>query len=135
MSENQAMETTVSGALKPSRLGEFPDRIRLEPIDGEVVVTLGDTEIVRTGKAIRLLEGDYTPVVYVPLADANRDALAKTDHTTYCPLKGEASYYSVTTGGAAGENAVWTYEDPFVQLADIKDHLAFYTDRITVTGG
>lgn len=124
---------TVSGAQLSSRLAEFPDRIRLEPIASQVVVRIGTIEIARTSNAVRLHEGDYTPTIYVPAADANFDALAKTEHSTFCPFKGTASYYTIVDAGEAGENAVWTYEDPFVQLAEIKDHLAFYTDRVTVT--
>ncbi len=124
---------TVSGAHLPSRLAEFPDRIRLEPVAGCVVVTLNDTEIARSKNAIRLHEGEYAPVLYVPRSDADMLGLKRTDHSTFCPLKGEASYFSVIAGSDAGVNAVWSYEDPFVPLAQIKDHLAFYTDRITVT--
>ena len=127
-----ATSKTVSGAQLPSRLAEAPGRIRLERVAGEVVVTMGGIQIARTGNAIRLYEGDYTPMIYVPPVDVDFSGLTRTDHTTYCPLKGAASYYSVTAGGEAGVNAVWTYEDPFVEWAEIKDHLAFYTDRIKV---
>lgn len=127
-----ATSKTVSGAELPSRLSEAPGRIRLEPVSGEVVVTMGDIQIARTRNAIRLHEGDYTPMIYVPAVDADFSGLTKTDHRTYCPLKGQASYYSVTAAGEPGVNAVWTYEDPFAEWADIKDHLAFYTDRIKV---
>ncbi|GAA6154657.1 DUF427 domain-containing protein [Pyruvatibacter sp.] len=127
-----ATSKTVSGAELPSRLAEAPGRIRLEPVSGEVVVTMGDIQIARTRNAIRLHEGDYTPMIYVPATDTDFSGLTKTDHTTYCPLKGAASYYSVTAAGEPGVNAVWTYEDPFAEWADIKDHLAFYTDRIKV---
>jgi len=123
---------TVSGSELPSRLAQFPDRMRLEPVAGEVTVRMGDIVIARSTRAVRLHEGDYTPVIYVPRADAHMDTLTASDHSTFCPFKGEASYFSVTAAGPQGENAVWTYEDPFLALADIKDHLAFYTDRITV---
>ena len=127
-----ATSKTVSGAELPSRLAEHPDRIRLEPVSGQVTVTMGDVQIARTSNAVRLHEGDYTPMIYVPATDADFSGLTKTDHSTFCPFKGEASYYSVTSGGEAGVNAIWTYEDPFVELSGIKDHLAFYTDRIKV---
>lgn len=131
---DKAPETapTVSGAQMPSKLAQYPGRIRLEKVSGEVVASLNGTQIARSGTAIRLHEGDYTPVLYIPRTDADMDVLEATDHSTYCPFKGEASYFSVTGAGDAGANAVWTYEDPFVEIAGIKDHLAFYTDRVDV---
>jgi hypothetical protein len=59
-----------------------------------------------------------------------RSLLARTDHATYCPYKGDASYYSIAAGGNRGVNAVWTYEAPHESVAAIKDHLAFYPDRV-----
>jgi uncharacterized protein (DUF427 family) len=56
--------------------------------------------------------------------------LARSDHRTYCPYKGDCSYYSIATGGERGRNAVWTYEDAYASVAAIKDHLAFYPDRV-----
>lgn len=127
--------TTVSGAELPSRLAQFPDRITIEPVSAAVTVSMGGKVIARSTKAVRLHEGEYAPMIYVPRADADMSLLTATDHSTYCPFKGEASYFSVSGESAKGENAVWSYEDPFVELADIKDHLAFYTDRITVQEG
>jgi uncharacterized protein (DUF427 family) len=57
-------------------------------------------------------------------------ALARSQHTTYCPYKGEASYYSIPAGGDRSVNAVWTYETPFAAMAHIKEYLAFYPDRV-----
>jgi uncharacterized protein (DUF427 family) len=56
--------------------------------------------------------------------------LARTDRTTYCPYKGDATYFSIPVGGERAGNAVWTYETPYPAVADIKDHLAFYPDRV-----
>lgn len=126
------MRKTVSGAELLSRLDEAPDRVRTEPASGTVTVRFGGTHLARSSRALRLIEGDYPVVLYVPRADADMDALVPSAHTTFCPLKGHASYYSVRDGGPRGENAVWSYEDPFAELAQIRDHLAFYTDRVTV---
>jgi len=57
-------------------------------------------------------------------------ALTRSEHTTYCPYKGDASYYSIPAGGDRSLNAVWTYETPFEAMARIKDHVAFYPDRV-----
>ena len=56
--------------------------------------------------------------------------LAPTDHTTYCPYKGDCAYFSIPLGGERATNAVWTYAAPYAAVAVIKDHLAFYPDRV-----
>ena len=56
--------------------------------------------------------------------------LEPTSHSSYCPFKGDASYFSIPSGGARSTNAVWTYETPYPAVAEIKDHVAFYPDRV-----
>ena len=56
--------------------------------------------------------------------------LSRTDRTSYCPYKGDAGYFSIPAGGDRSTNAVWTYEAPYDAVAAIKDHLAFYPDRV-----
>ena len=67
---------------------------------------------------------------YIPRRDVDMTALARSDHTTYCPYKGEASYFSIPIGGERSTSAVWTYETPFPAMAAIKDYVAFYPDRV-----
>jgi uncharacterized protein (DUF427 family) len=69
-------------------------------------------------------------VVYVPREDLDTDLLEKTEHSTYCPFKGHASYYSIRVGDRVAENAIWSYEDPYDQVAELKDCAAFYLDRV-----
>jgi uncharacterized protein (DUF427 family) len=69
-------------------------------------------------------------VLYVPREDVDMTKLERTLHTTYCPYKGECSYYSIPSGGQKAANAVWSYETPYDAVASIKDHLAFYRDRV-----
>jgi uncharacterized protein (DUF427 family) len=97
-----------------------------------VVVTLAGTKIADTTAALTLREATYPAVRYVPRADVDMTQLERTDHTTYCPYKGDASYYTIKNGDHALDNAVWTYEQPYDAVSDIKDHLAFYTDRVDV---
>ena len=77
-----------------------------------------------------MLEGNHTPVLYVPRADVDMSLLERTDHGSYCPYKGDCNYYSIPAGGERSVNAVWTYEAPFDAVAVIKDYLAFYPDRV-----
>ena len=102
----------------------------LEPNPGCVRVMAGGKVIADTLDALTLRESDYAPVQYVPRGDVDMELLARTDNATYCPYKGDASYYSITAGGERAVNAVWTYEAPFDAVATIKDHLAFYPDRV-----
>jgi uncharacterized protein (DUF427 family) len=104
--------------------------ITVTPFKGEVTVKTHSGEtIVDTRNALELREASYPPVYYLPRADTKMAALERTSHSTHCPYKGDASYYSV--GGES--NAVWTYETPFDLVAPIKDSLAFYPSKLTIT--
>ncbi|MBB2685194.1 DUF427 domain-containing protein [Rhizobium sophoriradicis] len=95
-----------------------------------VVVTLGGRTIADSRDALTLREASYPPVQYIPRKDVDMSLLQRTDHSTHCPYKGDAAYYSIIPGGERGENAVWTYETPHAAVSNIKDHLAFYPDRV-----
>ncbi len=95
-----------------------------------VRVTFGGQTIADTTKALTLQEASYPPVLYVPRADAKMDLLTKTENATHCPYKGDASYFSISAGGKQAENAVWSYEQPFPAMAQIKEYLAFYPNRV-----
>jgi uncharacterized protein (DUF427 family) len=95
-----------------------------------VLVRVADRTIVDTRGALLLKEASYPGVYYLPRGDADMSLLAKTDHTTYCPYKGECSYYSIPAGGERSQNAVWTYETPYPSVVQIKDYLAFYPNRV-----
>lgn len=95
-----------------------------------VVVRSGDTTIADSRSTLVLREAKYPPVRYVPIADVDRSQLAASELTTYCPYKGEASYYSIAADDERGTDAVWFYGDPYPAVAEIKDHVAFYPDRV-----
>ncbi len=108
-----------------------PDHpITIEPNPGRVVVRVAGRVVADTTDALVLKEASYPAVQYIPRKDADMSLLARSDHTTYCPYKGDCSYYSITVGGARSVNAVWTYEDAYPAVAAIKGHLAFYPDRV-----
>ena len=104
--------------------------ITIEPNPKRVVVRVGDHVVADTRDAVVLREADYRPVQYIPLADVDEAVLERTDHTSYCPFKGDATYFSVSTGGDQAENAVWEYLDPFPAVAEIKGRVAFYPGRV-----
>lgn len=95
-----------------------------------VVVRAGGRVIADTREAIELKESTYASVQYIPRKDVDMSALTRTSHATYCPYKGEASYYSIHVPGGGAENAVWTYESPYPAVSAIANHLAFYPDRV-----
>jgi uncharacterized protein (DUF427 family) len=95
-----------------------------------VLVRVADRTIVDTRAALLLKEASYPGVYYLPRSDADMSLLVKTDHATYCPYKGECSYYSIPVGGERSQNAVWTYETPYSSVVQIKDYLAFYPTRV-----
>ena len=77
-----------------------------------------------------LQEASYLPVYYVPREDVEMTQLERTDHMTYCPYKGECSYFSIPMGGRRSANAVWSYENPFEAVASIRNYLSFYPERV-----
>jgi len=95
-----------------------------------VEVWLGQRVIASSTDALVLKEAVYPEVYYIPRKDVDMAALARTQHATYCPYKGDCAYYSIPAGGGRSVNAVWTYEAPYAAVAAIKDHLAFYPDRV-----
>jgi uncharacterized protein (DUF427 family) len=108
-----------------------PDHpITVEQKPGRVVVSVAGRVVADTGKALELKENGYPPVLYIPREDADMSLLARTEHGSYCPYKGEAAYYSIPLGGERSVNAIWTYEAPFAAVAGIAGHLAFYPDRV-----
>ena len=95
-----------------------------------ITVTLAGRRIADTRAALILQEAAYPPVHYIPRADVDMSQLERTSHHTYCPYKGECSYYSIPTGGERSVNAVWTYETPYAAVSRIREYLAFYPDRV-----
>lgn len=115
---------------KPIKIPGPDHPITLAPNPARIVVTVAGKTIADTRAALTMREGSYPPVHYIPRRDVDMAALARTDHASYCPYKGDCAYYSIPAGGARAVNAVWTYEAPYQAVAAIKDHLAFYPDRV-----
>jgi uncharacterized protein (DUF427 family) len=108
-----------------------PDHpITVEPTKARVVVKAGGRVVADSRKALTLQEASYPAVQYIPREDVDFSVLARTGHETYCPYKGESNYYSLEAGEVKGENAVWTYEQPYDAVAPIKDHVAFYPNVV-----
>jgi len=106
-------------------------KVELKPGPARVQVKVNGETIADTTRAIALHEDGYPPVYYIPRGDVKMDRLVRTSHHTSCPFKGEASYFNLIPNGA--ENAVWTYEQPYDEVLPIKDHLAFYANKVDIT--
>jgi uncharacterized protein (DUF427 family) len=107
---------------------DHPISIQRNP--ARVVVSVAGRVIADTCNALALREADYPAVQYIPREDVDLTQLERTDHATYCPYKGDCNYYSIPAGGEKSVNAVWSYEEPFPAVAQIRGHVAFYPDRV-----
>lgn len=108
-----------------------PDHpISIQHNRARVVVSVAGRVIADTRNALALREAGYPAVQYIPREDVDLTQLERTDHATYCPYKGDCNYFSIPAGGRKSVNAVWSYEDPFPAVAQIKGHIAFYPDKV-----
>jgi uncharacterized protein (DUF427 family) len=108
-----------------------PDHpITIERNRKRVVVSVAGRVIADTRDALTLREAHYPPVQYIPRKDVDMDLVMRTQRTTYCPYKGDAGYFNIPLGAERSIDAVWSYETPYEAVAEIKDYLAFYPDRV-----
>ena len=124
------MEQNVQVQAKPIKIPGPDHPISIERNTERVIVSVAGRVIADTRDALTLREASYPAVQYIPRRDVDMAALTRSEHTTYCPYKGDASYYSIPAGGGRSLNAVWTYGTPFEAVAQIKNYVAFYSDRV-----
>ena len=110
-------------------------RVDIERCRGRASATYAGETIADSARALMVRETGHPPAVYFPVADVAMRRLRATDRRTRCPWKGEASYWTVAVGGGEAGNAAWGYPDPIPAAAALKEHIAFYADRIEVNGG
>jgi uncharacterized protein (DUF427 family) len=113
-----------------------PDHpITVTPTQQRVTVTVGGRTIADTTHALTLQESTYPAVQYIPRADVDPSVLKRSDTSTYCPYKGDASYFSVVTDDGELSDAIWSYEQPYDAVIEIKEHLAFYPNKVQLSVG
>jgi uncharacterized protein (DUF427 family) len=122
--------THVSNTTRTIKVPGVDHPITIERTGRRVVVTVGGEIIVDTRDALTLREASYPPVFYIPRKDIDMARLERTAHSSYCPYKGDAAYFSIPSGGDQSVNAIWTYESPYPAVEQIREHLAFYPDRV-----
>lgn len=122
-------------ALSPA-YDKYPEHtLELDAGPVSIRISIGDVVIAETKRGKTLREGKYPATVYVPREDVDFARLAGSDHSTHCPFKGDATYFDFMNEASAAptiEQVAWSYEDPFDQMDEIRDHLAFYADRVTI---
>ncbi|WP_255484219.1 DUF427 domain-containing protein [Granulicella sp. 5B5] len=121
MKSNVGKEIKIPGPDHPITVSDAGVTVR---------VTVAGQVVAESTKALLLEEKGYPPVYYLPRSDANMSLLVRTTHYTYCPYKGDCTYYSIPVGGGKSEFAVWSYEQPYEAVAGVKGHLAFYPTRV-----
>jgi uncharacterized protein (DUF427 family) len=127
----EAREANGAHAMeKPVRIPGPDHPISIEPNPQRIVVTVAGRVVADTHDALTLREADYPPVHYIPRKDVDMSLLGRTDHATYCPYKGDCGYFSIPLGGVRSANAAWAYEQPYDSVAAIRDHIAFYPNRV-----
>ena len=101
-----------------------------------MTVRVGGTVVAETDRALSLAEASYPVAQYIPLEDVDQSLLDRSTTQTYCPYKGDASYYSVKSpDGSTETDLIWTYERPYPSVAEIAGHVAFYPNRAEITVG
>ncbi|HTT79008.1 MAG TPA: DUF427 domain-containing protein [Stellaceae bacterium] len=108
-----------------------PDhRVDLVPEARRVRVSFAGAVIADSTAALRVEETGHGPVHYLPAKDVRLELLQPTEHRTYCPFKGDCSYWTIEAGGRSAENAVWAYRKPYDEAASLADYYAFYQSRV-----
>ena len=121
---------SLSADAKPMKVPGPDHPITIEPNAKRVVVKIAGQVVADSRSALNLREASYPSVQYIPRKDVKMALLQRTEHHTYCPYKGDCSYFTIEPGGERATNAVWSYESPYLAVAAIKDHVAFYPTRV-----
>ena len=112
---------------------KHPDHsLSLRQYEGLIEVWFHGEKIASSRHALEMSEADYPPVYYIPSVDCIDGPFEKSVHTTFCPFKGNASYWSLSVKSGHQEDCVWSYEEPYDQVADIAGHRAFYPDKVDI---
>jgi uncharacterized protein (DUF427 family) len=111
-----------------------PDHpITIEATEKRFVVRAGGKVVADSAATLTLKEGGYPPVQYFPIEDVDQELLRPSPTSTYCPYKGDATYYTIFVAGRGIEDAIWTYVDPYPAVKEIAGYLAFYPNLVEVT--
>lgn len=124
----------MKGVENPARevRGDPTRPISVEPFNGIVTVHLSDVMLGSSAEALVLREADYPPVFYIPFGDIYFEFLQRSATSTHCPFKGDASYWSASPAAGGTADVMWAYEQPNNDVLAIKNHGAFYPDKVRI---
>jgi uncharacterized protein (DUF427 family) len=123
----------MTNETKPIKIPNAEHPITIDANTVRVVARVGDTVIADSTATLTLRESRYAPVYYFPLNSVAPGTVRPSSTQTYCPYKGDASYYDVLlSNGEVLSDAVWTYQTPYQAVAAIAGRVAFYTDRVQI---
>ena len=107
-------------------------KITVEPYNGSVTVSFAGAIVASTENALVLREASYPPVFYIPFEDVYFEFLHRSNSSTHCPFKGDATYWNASASGEGAADVMWAYENPYDEMAPIKDHGAFYPNKVRI---
>ena len=107
-------------------------QVDIKRTDDHIRILLGEYCLADSRRPLMVTETKHHPVWYLPLADVDADAIESTTHSTFCPFKGHASYWTVKVADSTLENSLWAYRDPYLECEPLKDHVGFYMDRFVL---
>lgn len=116
---------------------DFPRPAIAERIDAHVRIEQDGIIVADTRASIRMLETSHPPSYYIPRSDITPGILVRAAGGSYCEWKGHAVYCDVLIGQILKPRVGWSYADPSLQFALLRDHIAFYAgpfERCTVNG-
>ncbi len=117
-------------AESPGWAGNPDYVIDFDPVPARVAVGFNGETVAESDRARVMFELGHAPVYYLPRDDLAADRFTRTDHHSFCPYKGVASYWSLTVGDRTADNVAWCYEDPYPQLPELADYAGFYWGRM-----
>lgn len=127
MTTNTLAKAAPGFAKNPS----YP--LAVDDAGGRCLALVGERILADSSRALIVRESTYPPVVYFPRADVATILLQTSPNKTYCPFKGNASYFSATVNNETIEDIAWFYPAPYREVTAIKNHVAFYSTKASVT--
>ncbi len=116
-----------AGTPNVERSGAF---LLFEDSPRRIRAKFGGETVVDSRRAKLLHEEEHLPVYYVPESDVRMDLLEPTEHSTHCPRKGDASYWTLRVDDKVSANAAWSYPEPLESAPPLTGYLAFFWDKL-----
>ena len=120
----------LPAGLGQESVWDYPRPPKLESTTRHIQVIYQGITIADTRRALRVLETSHPPVYYLPPEDIRMEYLLPSERHSFCEWKGLTSYYHIQVGSTITQNSAWYYPDPVERYAAMKDHIAFYPQKM-----